>query len=108
MNAYLAYTARLARDTPPYRNRVIDFWRVVAILVVVFGHWLAASICNRPDDEIELLNSLEWVPYAGWVTWVVQVMPIFFLVGGYANARALHRLEKGEVRRREWITVRVR
>ena len=108
MKAYLAYTARLARDTPPHRNRVIDFWRAVAILAVVFGHWLAASIWIRPDDEIELLNSLEWIPYAGWVTWVVQVMPIFFLVGGYANAKALHRLEMGDVRRREWITVRVR
>jgi hypothetical protein len=108
MSAYLSYTAGLARDTPPRRNRVIDFWRMVAILVVVFGHWLAASIWIRPDDEIELLNSLEWIPYAGWVTWVVQVMPIFFLVGGYANARALRRVEMGEVRRRDWITARVR
>ncbi|MDJ0924150.1 MAG: acyltransferase [Acidimicrobiia bacterium] len=108
MSKYLAHTRKLAEATPPTRNRIVDFWRVVAILVVVFGHWLAASIWLQPDDEIALLNSLEWVPYAGWITWIVQVMPIFFLAGGYANARGLGKVERGEERRRDWITARVR
>ncbi len=108
MKKYLAYTRNLAEATPASRNRIVDFWRVVAILVVMFGHWLAASIWLRPDGEIELLNSLEWIPYAGWVTWIVQVMPIFFLAGGYANARGLGKVERGEQRRRDWITARVR
>jgi hypothetical protein len=89
MNAYLAYTRKIADATPPARNRVVDTVRAGSILVVVFGHWLAASIWLQANDEIALKNSLEWIPYAGWVTWVVQVMPIFFLVGGYANGRAL-------------------
>ena len=96
MASYIEYTRRLAEATPPERNRVVDFWRAAAICVVVFGHWLAASIWVTPDGEIELLNSLEWVPYAGWITWIVQVMPIFFLAGGYANARGLGRVERGE------------
>ena len=108
MTAYLQHTKGIAEQTPPSRNRVIDFWRAVAILVVVYGHWLAASIWLQPSGDIALLNSLEWVPYAGWVTWIVQVMPIFFLVGGYANARALRRVENGEELRRTWITTRVR
>jgi surface polysaccharide O-acyltransferase-like enzyme len=108
MKRYLAYTRRLAEATPADRNRIVDFWRVVAILVVVFGHWLAASIWLMPDGEIALLNSLEWIPYAGWVTWLVQVMPIFFLAGGYANARGLRKVETGEQLRRDWITARVR
>ena len=108
MTAYLDYTKEIAETTPASRNRVIDFWRAAAILVVVFGHWLAASIWLRPDGEIALMNSLQWIPYSAWVTWIVQVMPIFFFVGGYANARALRRVEAGEQRRREWITTRVR
>jgi len=107
MNKYLAYTRRIAEATPESRNRVVDTVRAFAILVVVFGHWLAASIWLQPDGEIALLNSLEWIPYAGWVTWVVQVMPIFFLVGGYANGRALasqiDTFEYGD-----WVTRRVR
>jgi len=108
MKKYLAYTRSLAAATPESRNRIVDFWRVVAILVVVFGHWLAASIWLRPNDEIQLLNSLEWIPYAGWITWIVQVMPLFFLAGGYANARALRKVEAEEDLRRNWITSRAR
>lgn len=78
MTAYLAHTRDIAENTPATRNRVIDFWRALAIFVVVFGHWLAASIWLRADGEITLMNSLEWIPYSGWVTWIVQVMPIFF------------------------------
>ena len=85
MKKYLAYTAKLAEATPASRNRIVDFWRVVAIVVVVFGHWLAASIWLKPNDEIELLNSLAWIPYAGWITWLVQVMPIFFGVPAWLH-----------------------
>ena len=80
----------------------------MAILTVMFGHWLAASIWLQPDGEIALLNSLEWIPYAAWVTWLVQVMPIFFLAGGYANARGLRKVEAGQELRRDWITARAR
>jgi len=107
MNAYLAYTKKIADATPADRNRVVDTVRATAILVVVFGHWLAASIWLQANDEIALMNSLEWIPYAGWVTWIVQVMPIFFIVGGYANGRALasqaDTFEYGD-----WVTRRVR
>ena len=108
MKKYLAYTARLAADTPVNRNRTVDFWRALAILVVMFGHWLAASIWLQPDGEIALLNSLEWIPYSAWVTWLVQVMPIFFLAGGYANARGLRKVIAGDELRRDWITARAR
>lgn len=108
MAAYIAHTRRLAQDTPPERNRVVDFWRAAAICVVVLGHWMAASIWLQPDGEIALLNSLQWIPYAAWVTWLVQVMPIFFIAGGYANARGLGRVERGEQLRRQWITARAR
>ena len=108
MNSYLSYTGKLAAATPETRNRIVDFWRIVAIGVVVFGHWLAASIWVKPDGDIELLNALEWVPYAAWVTWLVQVMPVFFLAGGYANAKGMRRVIAGEQLRRDWITMRTR
>lgn len=108
MREYLAHTRSLASATPPSRNRVVDFWRVAAIGVVAVGHWLAVAIWLQPNEEIALLNSLEWVPHAAWVTWLVQVMPVFFLAGGYANAKGLRRVIAGEQRRREWITMRTR
>jgi len=92
-------------NTPPNRNRVVDFWRVAALLVVVFGHWLAASVWIEPNGSVTVMNTLQWIPYAAWATWLVQVMPIFFFVGGYANAAAL---EKRTANRRSWMTNRFR
>ena len=91
--------------TPPDRNRVVDTWRVMALVIVVFGHWLAASVWIQPNGAVTVVNTLEWIPYAAWATWIVQVMPIFFFVGGYANAAAL---EKRIRNRRSWITNRFR
>jgi len=102
---YVASIDEVVDLTPESRNRVVDTWRVIALIVVVFGHWLAASVWVEPDGALTVMNTLEWIPYAGWFTWVVQVMPVFFFVGGYANARAL---ENKTTNRRNWITVRAR
>ena len=75
----------LADATPTARNRVVDFLRALAITVVVVGHWLMAAIVVRDGDLVPnaLLNIADWTHP---LTWVFQVMPIFFLVGGYSNA----------------------
>ena len=103
--SYLTRVRRAVEETPPTRNRVVDVWRVIALLVVVFGHWLAASIWVTPDGDTLTMNTLEWIPYAAWFTWVIQVMPIFFFVGGYANAKAI---SSSTTNRRSWLTTRFR
>lgn len=77
--------SRLAAATPETRNRVVDLYRAIAISVVVLGHWLMAAMVIR-DGEIHKANTLDLVPEMHGLTWVVQVMPLFFFVGGYANA----------------------
>lgn len=108
MRSFVAHTRKLAAETPATRNRIIDFWRVVAIIVVILGHWLAAGIWVQRTGDVELMNAVQLLPFSAWVTWLVQVMPIFFFVGGYANARALRRVEAGEQRPSDWITARIR
>ena len=105
MKAFLDRIDRTVDLTPDTRNRVVDTWRVIALLAVVFGHWLAASVWVDPDGDVIVMNTLEWIPYASWFTWVIQVMPIFFFVGGYANAKALSTRASN---RRSWLTVRFR
>ncbi len=102
---YMAGVDMAVTNTPADRNRVVDTWRVIALTVVVLGHWLSASVWIQTDGDVTVMNTLEWIPYAGWFTWVVQVMPIFFFVGGYANARAL---DRKQVNRRTWIVARYR
>lgn len=75
----------MAAKTPPSRNRYVDFLRAASIIVVVLGHWLMAAPQMLPGglEYDHLLSVASWTHY---LTWILQVMPIFFLVGGYANA----------------------
>ena len=77
--------AKLAAQTPDSRNRFVDFLRALSITAVITGHWLVVA----PYMEAGVLvpaEILSIVPWTRWLTWVFQVMPIFFLVGGYANS----------------------
>ncbi len=75
--------------TPVDRDRVIDFLRGASILAVVAGHWLVATVVEA-EDGLEGTNALADLPALRPLTWVFQVMPVFFLVGGFANWQALH------------------
>ena len=81
----LATVRDLAAATPATRNRVVDLLRAAAIVVVVLGHWLMAAVVVRGGELVpgHLLGLATWTHP---LTWVFQVMPVFFLVGGYANA----------------------
>jgi len=69
------------------RNRYADLLRVVAIGGVVYGHWLLISVTYR-HGQLSGADALDYISWGRWVTWAFQVMPVFFLVGGYANARS--------------------
>jgi hypothetical protein len=65
-------------------NRCLDTLRPVAIGAVVYGHWLLIGLTySRGGSD---LDTLDYVAWGRWLTWAFQVMPVFFLVGGYANA----------------------
>jgi fucose 4-O-acetylase-like acetyltransferase len=67
------------------RNRYADLLRVVAIGGVVYGHWLSISITDQ-GGQLSGVDPLGYIPWAQWLTWLFQVMPVFFLIGGYVNA----------------------
>ena len=104
-SAYRRRVDHAVTHTPPDRDRAVDLWRVIALAFVVFGHWISASIWVQPDGTIKALNTLQWIPGAEYWTWLFQVMPIFFIVGGYANAVALR---KRGIDHRRWIVGRAR
>ena len=66
------------------RNRYADLLRVVAIGGVVYGHWLLVSVTYQ-DGQLSGLNAVDYIGWGRWVTWLFQVIPVFFLVGGYVN-----------------------
>lgn len=96
----------LAGKTPDSRNRYVDFLRAVSICAVVFGHWLmAAPYVNGGSINItSLLEHQEWVR---WLSWGFQVMPVFFLVGGYSNSISWQSARRKGKSYAEWLQVRL-
>lgn len=74
----------LVDATPTARDRVVDLLRAVSIAVVVLWHW-SLSITHWRDGALTMPNPVGDVPGLWAATWVLQVMPVFFFVGGYAN-----------------------
>ncbi len=66
------------------RDRYVDFLRAWAILLVVAGHWLITGLVRLPDGTIRAPELLVAVPWTQWLTLGFQIMPLFFLAGGYA------------------------
>lgn len=95
----------LAAATPAYRNRYVDLLRAAAILAVVVGHWLVSAVTTTDErlGGVNLLGELTWMHP---LTWFFQVMPVVFLVGGYANAASWssHRRRDGTVA--AWVLAR--
>ena len=74
----------LVDATPAARDRVVDLLRAVSIAVVVLWHW-SLSITHWREGALTMPNPVGDVPGLWAATWVLQVMPVFFFVGGYAN-----------------------
>ncbi|HEU4515060.1 MAG TPA: acyltransferase [Nocardioidaceae bacterium] len=103
----LATARTLAERTPPQRNRYVDLLRAVSILVVVLGHWTMAAVTVR-DGELVAGHVLVLAAWTHPFTWVFQVMPVFFLVGGYANAMSWRSAQRRDETYGTWLRARVR
>src|SRR5512142_1758387 len=75
----------LDRSTDPPRELSVDLYRVGAVVLIVIGHWLAASVAYRHGSFVRE-NPLVELPWTQWLTWIFQTVPLLFLVAGYAGA----------------------
>jgi peptidoglycan/LPS O-acetylase OafA/YrhL len=98
--------SEMAALTPPERNRYVDFLRSVSILVVIIGHWLIATV-YVVNGEMDAGHLLADRPQLHWLTWLFQVMPIFFIVGGYSNAVSLESAKRKGIGYAGWLSARL-
>ena len=77
----------------------MDFLRVGALFIVIAGHWLAIVPYVRNGlAGGQMVYDL--LPSVWPVTWIFQVIPLFFFVGGFANYRTYGDLPaRGRTRR---------
>lgn len=87
--------ADLAAATPRTRDRYVDLLRVASLGTVVLGHWLMAAVTRGDDGRVEVGNLLAERPGLQILTWALQVMPVFFFVGGFSHALSYRSLRRG-------------
>jgi hypothetical protein len=75
---------KLADQTSSSRDRYVDFLRAFSISVVVIGHWLS-TLVSWNNNKLIVKNVVGLIPGLWVTTWILQVMPIFFFIGGFSN-----------------------
>ncbi len=80
------------------RDLTLDLARVFCVLLVVVIHLLMVGVGVGPDGELiaqtpteSPVGSAPWFPLA---TWAGQIMPLFFVVGGFASITAWRSLTR--------------
>ena len=72
--------AEVEASTPATRDRAIDVIRIVSLVGVVVGHTVMATSTLR-DGVFIWSNLLTASPVFQALTWVFQIMPLFFFAG---------------------------
>ena len=80
-------TASSARQT---RDRYVDLLRAGSLLVVVAWHWVFTVVVWKADGP-HASNPLGTTRGLWMLTWLLQVMPVFFWVGGFVHAGTYER-----------------
>lgn len=91
LNAERVAVTRRSRSGPvrgeaagPRRDASIDAARAACLVVVFALHAMMVGVSVGADGPV-LENALEhWAGFAP-ATWVVQIMPLFFVIGGFAG-----------------------
>lgn len=88
MPATRATADALVAATPATRDRYVDALRVFALAGVIMGHYLMAVVTWAPGEPVGFTNILAVEPWTRGMTLLLQVMPVFFAVGGFSHAIA--------------------
>lgn len=92
----LRYRARKAADsiearTPAHRDRAVDGLRALALLAVPLGHWMVGGFTLDSGGALHNASPLATLDYFAPLSWVLQLLGIFFLVGGYSSVLSYRR-----------------
>ncbi|MFI5640886.1 acyltransferase [Streptomyces goshikiensis] len=86
-----AAAGRIERRTPAHRDRAVDGLRALALLAVPTGHWLLGGFTLDSDGALHNASPLSSFGGLAPAGWVLQMLGVFFLVGGYASVLSYHR-----------------
>ncbi len=108
MTTMWSRAAEAAARTPESRNRYADFLRAFSILAVVLGHWTAAAPYVDAAGRLTATHVLAVAGWTHWLTWGIQVMPVFFIVGGFSNGITWRAARRDELSYASWLAGRLK
>lgn len=98
-------TAKIDDQTPAHRDRAVDGLRALALLAVPTGHWLVGGFTLDAGGGLHNASPLATFGALAPASWILQMLGIFFLVGGYSSYLSYQR-RKGSAR--EWTVGRLK
>ncbi|MGC2939512.1 MULTISPECIES: acyltransferase family protein [unclassified Brevibacterium] len=69
----------------PHRDQAIDLIRFGCLVVVVILHSMMSAAVLGPDGRVAPTVALSTTAGFAAASWFFQVMPLFFIIGGYAG-----------------------
>ncbi|MCX3287065.1 acyltransferase [Streptomyces sp. NEAU-H22] len=97
---------RIGAATPPGRDRAVDALRAAAVLGVVLGHWLVTALVSD-GRTLRTASPLQHMPWLAPISWMLQTLAVFFLVGGHLATRGYASARARGVPYRLWLTGRL-
>jgi len=89
------------------RDLTLDLARVFCVLLVVLIHLLMVGVGRDAGGELVVSRPLEEQPWFDAATWIGQIMPLFFVVGGFASLTAWRSLLRRGGDARDYVRTRV-
>ncbi|MGP4017812.1 acyltransferase family protein [Saccharopolyspora sp. 5N708] len=90
----------------PARDRVLDLVRSACLVVVVVLHAMMAGI-EVTASGIQITNAFENQKWFVPVSWIIQVMPLFFIVGGFAGITQWRRMRAAGATPADFVRTRL-
>lgn len=76
------------------RDLTLDIARVFCVVLVVVIHLLMLGVGFDDSGALLVTRPLEEQPWFAYATWAGQIMPLFFVVGGFASLTAWRSLNR--------------
>jgi hypothetical protein len=89
------------------RDLTVDLIRVFCVLLIVVIHLLEVGIGTSATGALVVSRTLELQPWFNGASWAGQIMPLFFVVGGFASLTSWHRLRARDGRAADFVRGRI-
>ncbi|WP_338696140.1 acyltransferase [Streptomyces sp. Q6] len=99
--------SRIDAKTPAHRDRAVDGLRALALLAVPTGHWLLGGFTVDSQGALHNASPLSAFGFFAPLSWVLQMLGVFFLVGGYASVLSYRRAQERGVSTGGWLRGRI-